>query len=367
MRLSRKHLRYSCSLTAMAAAIGLAVAVPDSAAAGNETAVNPFNPGTVINSQLAASQPVAPPARSLPAAPAAEKPAPAVFTPEPAAERIVLEINLDIDRRGQPSPPPTAQPPSPPKMPASANNPFDFTKDGVMPVALSVPPEGTPVAPYVIPEPQPEPRKVEAERPEPLPFTTENAAIHVSEPEGIQLQSEAPIHLGASTFIGDDVPDSAPCFTPAGSTKRICVLSVDWPAATGHLFEVSSILYRGQKAIARVDEEGRTNAVYSLFPTEHFTRIAGHFTLAFGTAEDSSPPMPLIGNPNARNTVLHWKREDFGGRTLVLELRANDDLRDILPDERHGVVRLGYEDGTPLFDDLQTSDFLLRTMRADAS
>lgn len=332
----------------------------DSPLAADELAINPFNPGTVISPQFhSAPQPTAPQPAKVPH----KAPAPPAPAKPPAGDSIVLEINLAIDRKLSPIEP--ARSHAVPSSARAVKTLFDFSRTTATPAALSVPSEGTPAPPYRI-RPR-ETEKVETPKPAPLPFTTETAAVNLSEPEPTPAQADRPVYLGTTVYLGDTLDDTSTCFIPEGAAKRICVLPVDWPTETGYLFEVSSILYRGQKAVVRLDDEGHTEAIYGLFPAEQFKRIAGHFTLTFGPAEQDAPSMALIGNPTARNAVLQWKRINEGGGTTVLELRANDDLRDILPDESHGVVRLYHQDGEPIFKDVQTSDFLLRSMRADAS
>jgi len=334
--------------------------------AADELAVNPFNPGKVIAPQFRSKPLAAPQEPKTPIAQetvSARSSAPTPPSPS-ASDSIVLEINLEIDRNRTEVEPPQVRPTSAPARKATTL--YDFSKTTATPAALSVPSEGAPVPLYRIPERAPKKKTVAPNRPA-LPFTTETAAINISEPETIPQQADKPVFLGTSVRLGDTLDDTSSCFVPDGAEKRICVQPVDWPAEMGHLFEVSSILYRGQKAVVRLDDTGHTEAIYGLFPAEQFKRIAGHLTLRFGPAEEESPPMALIGNPTARNLVLLWKRINDDGGTTILELRANDDLRDILPDESHGVVRLYLENGTPIFTDVQTSDFLLRGMRADAS
>ncbi len=345
------------------AAGAVAIAIPfGHLKAGDELAINPFNPDTIISqpfksAPLQGHQPPAPqPVRTAPTVP--PSPAP---TLDAARDNIVLEINLEIDRNRA-----SIKPKSAPPSPRAPSTLFDFSKTTATPVTLSVPSEGTPVPPYRVRRYEPE---KEAAKPKsrPLPFTAKTASINISEPETIPSQSDSPVFLGTSVYLGDILEDTSTCFVPDGARKRICVIKVDWPEEMAHLFEVSSIFYRGQGAIVRLDDDGRTEAMHGLIPAEQFKRIAGHFTMTFGPAEEETPLMALIGDPTARNLVLRWKRMDEDGVTTVLELRAQDDLRDILPDETHGAVRLYHEGGVPIFTYLQTTDFLLRSMRADAS
>jgi len=55
---------------------------------------------------------------------------------------------------------------------------------------------------------------------------------------------------------------------------------------------------------------------------------------------------------------MHWKRlEDDGKTVTILELRQVDDVRSNLPDLEHGVLRVYYDNTTPIFSKVSTLDF----------
>lgn len=336
-----------------------------------------YDPTTVVAAEFPAPPVAAPSASSsspshdrIDALPAAPAPVPASM--QTADDTIVLHINLTVDdvRTTHPTAPVTETPTAQPEANVS---PFDFSPERKAPAVLSVPMEGAP-------------RKIEAQAhatpPAPFETATQDQVAATPAPTAVSAVIDAsarpvdatadrpladnPIRIGQSVVLGMTEPDGAACFDRTGA-KRICVIGADWSPDMRPLFEVNSTLYRGAKAIARIDAAGTVEVVYAMFAAENFDRIAGHFALQFGAAERFALSMALVGNPKARNRVLRWTRLDADGSTVVLELRANDDLRDILPDESHGVVRLYRENDLPLFHDLQTTDFLLHVMRAGAS
>lgn len=305
---------------------------------------DPFNPTHPVQFGFTQPPPVKP--APVPVPPKAETPPP-----------IVLEINLKIDDQRRPS---TASPTAA----ANTGEPFDFSKDQQTPAALSVPPERPTAAVSTTGDDAPTPQQA-ALAP---PAATISSTIKIAPAtERVQTLSEAPIYIGQSVSLGNTVASDTPCFDHSERSKRVCVIPVDWPASDRPYFDISSVLYRGKKAVVRLDENRRIDVVYGLFAAAQFDRVAGQFVLRFGAATEENLPMALIGNPKARNRVLRWRRVDEEGRNVILELRGNDDLRDILPDEAHGVFRLYRENGLPLFHDLQTTDFLLNTMRVGGS
>lgn len=328
-----------------------ASAVPGFALGDGGPAARLFDPSTVVTAQFPMVEPPAPVAGPPRAAPTATK-------------NIVLNIDLKVDDRQAP---PTESTPTPAPQAAAPSSPFDFSAAGSAPAALSVPSEGGPEAQA----PDPAPAPVQAPAPEPLvavadPTPAPAAKEELTPAAPSPSLADKPIRFGDGIVLGMAEPADASCFDRDGA-GRVCIIPVAWPADLEPFFKVNSALYRGSKSIARIDADGRIDVVFGLFPAENFDRIAGQFVLEFGGAEKTEVPMALIGAPKARNRVLRWTRLDENGKPVILELRGNDDLRDILPDEVHGVVRLYREGAQPLFHDLQTTDFLLHAMRAGAT
>lgn len=337
----------------------------------------PFDPASVVSAQFPTpvakplpAPTVAPPAPLISTSISAPAPAPATLPVQPPTETIKLHIDVKLDdvRAPRPVSPtvPSTDLPMPLPVAAAPTEPFDFARDSRAPAVLSIPAEGVPEKPKTVPAPPP--RQIAAAQPAaPAPAPTVEAKLdaRLAEPVEPAKLIERPILLGESVVLGMPQPDDATCFDRAGA-KRICVFPVDWTPEMAPLFRINGSLYRGTKAVARIDD-GKVEILYGLFPAENFDRIAGHFALRFGEAERLSLPMALVGDPKARNRVLRWPRIDADGKRVILELRANDDMRDILPDETYGVFRLYRENDLPLFHDLQTTDFLLHGMRSGAS
>ena len=171
-----------------------------------------------------------------------------------------------------------------------------------------------------------------------------------------------PFRIGEQAALGQNHQPGTLCTDAAKTDVTACVEPVIWPNEIADAFDVSSLLYRGQKAVVRYSGD-RADRFYVVYDAENFTRISAYLQDTFGKADRSEHPMPVFGNPNAMNKMFRWQRNE-NGRTVVLELREFDDLRDMMPNERLGSLELFFDGDPQMFDTLQTSDFFLKTLSA---
>ena len=91
------------------------------------------------------------------------------------------------------------------------------------------------------------------------------------------------LSLGRSVTLENSYPPGEGGFDPHNrcvkknrGTTLFCLESVDWPEAMQSDFLVPTILYTGQKAIARYDQ-GIASRFHALLPSDSFKRIAQYF------------------------------------------------------------------------------------------
>lgn len=171
--------------------------------------------------------------------------------------------------------------------------------------------------------------------------------------------------VGAAHRLGAQRTENADCFRRHEKAPLVCIEDIQWPDDVASLMTVrSSVLYSGRRAVVRYRGEA-SDRIYGLFPSENFEQVAAYFRTTYGAAEEQSLPMAVVGDPGARNRVLKWTRPGGGG--AVFEIRQFDDLREMMPDQTHGVFRLYDEGGVPMFQNLLTTDFLMHRVRPHGS
>ena len=167
--------------------------------------------------------------------------------------------------------------------------------------------------------------------------------------------------LGRSLRLGKPMDaDSADiCIEKGSRLFWFCIEPVDWPEEIAEAFQVRSILYRGAQAIVHYGDGGASQ-VHALFPVRYFDAITAYFTKRLGTPGKQFDNWAILpGEPNRKNRTVRWR----GPGASVLEIRQIDDLRwSLLPDTKHGVVRIYGEDSTPVFRHVSWSDFTLARM-----
>ena len=150
--------------------------------------------------------------------------------------------------------------------------------------------------------------------------------------------------IGASGALGTRSPTDGKgrsCVTRRSGAMALCVEPVKWPAEMEKAFSVKSLIYDGAKAVVRYDE-GKATRFHVLFSTDSFDSVVAHFTNRFGPATRTGTPLiKALGPVGQKNRVAAWVNLDPATNAVsALEIRATDDVRGSLPDNRHGVVIL---------------------------
>ncbi len=163
---------------------------------------------------------------------------------------------------------------------------------------------------------------------------------------------------------GDGIDPFNRCVKKNRGTTLFCLETVDWPENMQADFLVPTILYTGQKAIARYDQ-GIASRFHALFPAESFKRVAAYFHKRFGAPTDVwNRSIAPFAKPRQDNPTLAWRSIDAKtGAVTVLEIRKYDDSRGGFPDTNRGAVML-YLANTPSIFPQVSSHELMRLSRA---
>ncbi|MDA1022624.1 MAG: ankyrin repeat domain-containing protein [Proteobacteria bacterium] len=166
---------------------------------------------------------------------------------------------------------------------------------------------------------------------------------------------------------GDGIDPFNRCVKKNRGTTLFCLETVDWPENMQVDFLVPTILYTGQKAIARYDQ-GIASRFHALFPAESFKRVAAYFHKRFGAPTDVwNRSIAPFAKPRQDNPTLAWRSIDAKtGAVTVLEIRKYDDSRGGFPDTNRGAVML-YLANTPSIFPQVSSHELMRLSRARMS
>ena len=199
-------------------------------------------------------------------------------------------------------------------------------------------------------------RPAESEQPAPV---TPPASPHL---RGVVLTLGTSLKLGQS--LGPAESAKARCVAKNYWKAHFCLESIDWPERLAKIFEINTILYKGNQVIVRYDE-GQSTRFYALFPTESFAAVAAHFKERFGppTAEPRRV-VAEFGAPRRANPTVQWTSADPPSQYLnVLEVRTFDDASGVLPNFDLGVVELYRAGAAPIFGHLYTSDLMILRMK----
>lgn len=154
------------------------------------------------------------------------------------------------------------------------------------------------------------------------------------------------------------------CVKKNRGTTLFCLETVDWPEEMQPDFLVPTILYTGQKAIARYDQ-GIASRFHALFPSKSFKRIALYFTERFGEPTDAwNRSIAPFAQPRQDNPILSWRSIDPKTQVVtILEIRKYDDSRGGFPDTNRGAVMLYLANSPPIFPQVSSHE-LMRISRA---
>ncbi len=149
------------------------------------------------------------------------------------------------------------------------------------------------------------------------------------------------------------------CVKKNRGTTLFCLETVDWPEALQPSFLVPTILYTGQKAIARYDQ-GIASRFHALFPSESFKRIVQYFHQRFGPPTDAwNRSIAPFAEPRQDNPTLAWRSIDPKTQVVtVLEIRKFDDSRGGFPDTKRGAVMLYLANSPPIFPQVSSHELM---------
>jgi len=155
------------------------------------------------------------------------------------------------------------------------------------------------------------------------------------------------------------------CIDKPAVEARFCMDPVDWPAAVMAAMELADeddTIYRGGRAVIRYDE-GHSSQAHVIFPSSAFIDVVEHLKVRYGPpTEQEINVQPVPGEVELANTVVRWKslaETTPGGKHMVLEVRAYDDVRHPHPDRQHGFLWLHREGATPVFRHFTTIDMMM--------
>ncbi len=164
--------------------------------------------------------------------------------------------------------------------------------------------------------------------------------------------------------IGRGIDPHNRCVKKNRGTTLFCLEAVDWPEKMQADFLVPTILYTGQKAIARYDQ-GIASRFHALFPSEAFARVAAFFHERFGDPTDVwNRSIAPFAQPRQDNPTLAWRSFDPKTQVVtILEIRKYDDSRGGFPDTKRGAVMLYLANSPPIFPQVSSHE-LMRISRS---
>ncbi len=179
---------------------------------------------------------------------------------------------------------------------------------------------------------------------------------------GVNLNLGENLELGRPYVAASQAPEG--CILKSDIKARFCVDPVFWPASLLGPPANDEIIYPGNQAIVRYDED-RISQAHILFPTDRFIQILEHLETQYGPpTEQELVKTHIPESEPVTNTVVRWKSAfDGRHRDLILEVRAHDDIRRPFPDSTHGFMWL-YRDGAdPVFRHLSVIDLMVLQKR----
>jgi hypothetical protein len=172
---------------------------------------------------------------------------------------------------------------------------------------------------------------------------------------------DAGVHLGHR--IADGEAENLDCLTHIYRHRRnrirACIVDVKWPREIRPDFVSNSIIYTGQKAVV-IYQDGVAAAMYALFRTEAYDRVAGHFADKYGpSAEYRRTKVQLMAGGREVNEISVWRAKDpASGLAMEMEMRRFDDVRDLFGDPYHGMIEIRFAESRRVFQFVQPLDLM---------
>lgn len=169
------------------------------------------------------------------------------------------------------------------------------------------------------------------------------------------------VHLGHRLAEGE--AEHLDCLTHIYRHRRnrirACIVDVKWPREIRPDFVSNSIIYVGQKALV-IYQDGVAAAMYALFRTEAYDRIANHFASQYGPSiEYRREKVQLMAGGREVNEISVWRGKDpASGLAMEMEMRRYDDVRDLFGDPYHGMIEIRFAESRRVFQFVQPLDLM---------
>ncbi len=149
------------------------------------------------------------------------------------------------------------------------------------------------------------------------------------------------------------------CIEKARGAVVFCVEVANWPQAMEADFSVNTILYTGQQAVIRYDQDKATR-MQTLFPSDSFDKVVAYYSGHYGPpAQYFTRSIAPLASARRENPTRAWRaRNPKTGQIATLEIRKFDDTRGGFPDTRRGVVMLYYQDTPPIFPQVSALELM---------
>jgi hypothetical protein len=158
---------------------------------------------------------------------------------------------------------------------------------------------------------------------------------------------------------GDTQEVGRGCIEKARGAVVFCVEVANWPQAMETDFSVNTILYTGQQAVVRYDQDKATR-MQTLFPSDSFDKVVAYYSGHYGPpAQYFTRSIAPLASARRENPTRAWRaRNPKTGQIATLEIRKFDDSRGGFPDTRRGVVMLYYQDAPPIFPQVSALELM---------
>lgn len=180
--------------------------------------------------------------------------------------------------------------------------------------------------------------------------------------QGIALNLGGNIRLDRPYASADQAPEG--CIEKTDIQARFCIDPVSWPETLLGDIVSDKIIYRGNQAIIRYDQD-KVSQAHILFPADQFIQVLDHLSKLYGPpTEQELIKTAIPESPPIINTVARWKSVfDGENRDLILEVRAHDDTRRTFPDHTHGFMWLYRTGAKPIFRHFSVVDLMVLRKR----
>jgi len=210
-------------------------------------------------------------------------------------------------------------------------------------------------------------REIAVEAPEKTEAPVQQAAIAPKTalaPKPGMVFDTAAWGMGSNLKLGQTLSpmerQDLPCFQKMAMTRTHCVRKVKWPSHLSRSFDGGTILYNGSKAIVGYDQ-GRATRIYSLFTSDSFDAVVGHYQKMLGAPlQTAVRKLRVLKGPALENNFVLWQmgKSSSNDGPVTVEIRRFDDIRQTFPDTENGVIRIYFDQTSPIFSRISPLDFM---------